>query len=136
MQSRKRYHKTMFFIGALWNWGVSLLFISLSIADKQLLSPFLNRIPESMVCFYAFLAAVFIFGLGYYWISKSVRRNRDIIKMGILGKIAVFTIFLTYTIFGEVTLLGLMAAIVDLVFAGLFVEVLITQLSGFGKSGV
>ncbi len=127
MQSRERYHKTMFFIGALWNWGLSLLFISLSIINKQLLSPFLNNIPESMMCFYAFSAAVFIFGMGYYWTSKDVQRNRDIIKMGILGKITVFALFLTYTIFGEVTLMGLMAAIVDLVFAGLFVEVLITN---------
>jgi len=125
MQSRERYHKTMFFISALWNWGVSLLFISLSIINKQFLSPFLNRIPESMMFFYAFLAAVFIFGIGYYWIGKDVQRNRDIIKIGILGKIAVFALFLIYTISGEVTLIGLMAAIIDLVFAGLFVEVLI-----------
>ena len=127
MQRRERYQKTVFFVGALWNWGLSLLFISLSIMNKQFLSPFLNRIPESMMTFYAFLAAVFIFGMGYYWTSKDVQRNRDIIKMGILGKIAVFALFLTYTISGEVTLMGLVAATVDLVFAGLFVEVLITN---------
>ncbi len=125
MQSRERYNKAVFFIGALWNWSASLFFLLLAIVNKQLLSFFLNRIPESMMWLYAFLGAVFVFGLGYYWTSKDVRRNRDIIKMGICGKVFVVVIFLAYAILNEITLIGLMTAMVDLVFAGLFLEVLI-----------
>jgi hypothetical protein len=125
MQSKERYNKALFFVGALWNWGASLFFLVLAVVNKQLLSLFLNSISESMMWLYAFLGAVFVFGLGYYWTSKDVRRNRDIIKMGICGKVVVVVIFGVYAILGEITLLGLMTAMVDLVFAGLFLEVLI-----------
>lgn len=125
MSMRERYEKTMFFVSALWNWGASLLFLILVLVNKQLLSIVFNKIPESMLWFYIFLAAIFIFGLGYYWISTDVKRNRDIIKMGILGKILIFALFLTYTINGEVKMLGLAAGTVDLIFSVLFAEVLL-----------
>jgi len=125
MSTRERYEKTMFFVGALWNWGVSLLFLILVLVNKQLLSIVFNKIPESMLWFYICLAAIFIFGLGYYWISTDVKRNRDIIKMGILGKVVIFVLLLTYTINGEVNMLGLAAGTVDLIFSVLFAEVLL-----------
>ncbi len=78
-----------------------------------------------MLWYYIFLGAVFIFGLGYYYISKDVQRNRDIIKMGILGKVVVFLLFLIYLIDGEVRLLLFLGGFVDLIFAVLFAEVLV-----------
>lgn len=124
MSLRERYEITMFFVGALWNWGISLLLLTLALFNKQLLSIAFNKIPESMLWFYIFLAVVFIFGLGYYWISKDVKRNRDIIKMGIIGKIVIFTLFLVYAINGEIKMLGLAAGAVDLIFSLLFADVL------------
>jgi len=78
-----------------------------------------------MLWYYIFLGAVFVFGLGYYYISKDVQRNRDLIKMGVLAKGIVFLLFLIYLIEGEVRVLLFLGGFVDLIFAVLFAEVLV-----------
>lgn len=125
MTQNESYQKNLFFIGALWNWSAAILFIGLSIVNKQLLSYFHN-IPQTMLWYYCFLCAVFIFGMGYYWVSKDVQRNRDIIKMGIIGKVVVFIMFSVYMIKGDITWLLFMAGCVDLIFTFLFKQVLDT----------
>lgn len=77
-----------------------------------------------MLWYFIVFGAVFIFGLGYYWISKDVERNRDIIKMGIIAKVMVFLLFLIYMIKGDITWLLFLAGCIDLVFAVLFKQVL------------
>jgi hypothetical protein len=71
------------------------------------------------------MVAVFVFGLGYYWISKHTERNRDLIKMGIIGKAAVFCLMTYGWQTDVVTVLVFFAGIVDLLFTILFVKVLI-----------
>lgn len=124
MTDRPKYEKRLFLIGALWNWSASLLLLFLYFVNQELLQ-YYHKIPETMLWYYIFLGAVFIFGLGYYYISKDVQRNRDIIKMGILGKVVVFLLFLIYLIEGEVRLLLFLGGFVDLIFAVLFAEVLV-----------
>lgn len=124
MSEKVTYEKKLFFIGALWNWSAAILFFGLSVVNRQLLTYFHN-IPQTMLWYYCFLGAVFVFGMGYYWISKDVRRNRDIIKMGIIGKIIVFLLFLIYLLKGEITFLFFLAGCVDLIFTVLFVKVLV-----------
>ena len=58
------------------------------------------------------------------WVASDVRRNRNIIKMGILGKTLVFVLIIPAWLRGEVTALSAAAAMVDLVFTVLFVDVL------------
>lgn len=123
MEQSAAYQRNLFFIGALWNWGAALLFVGLFFINENLLELFL-KVPESMLWYFIVFGAVFIFGLGYYWISKDVERNRDIIKMGIIGKVMVFLLFLIYMIKGDITWLLFMAGCVDLVFAVLFKQVL------------
>jgi hypothetical protein len=118
------YEKKLFFVGALWNWGAAMLFFGLSVVNKELLTYF-HKIPETMLWYYCFLGAVFIFGIGYFWISQDVWRNRNIIKMGIIGKILVFAMFLIYLYLGEITLLLFLAGCVDLIFTILFIKVLL-----------
>ena len=124
MSEKGMYEKNLFFIGALWNWSAAILFVGLSVVNRQLLTYFHN-IPQTMLWYYCFLGAVFVFGMGYYWISKDVRRNRDIIKMGIMGKIIVFLLFLIYLLKGEITSLLFLAGCVDLIFTVLFVKILV-----------
>jgi hypothetical protein len=123
MVQSEAYQRNLFFIGALWNWGAALLFVGLFFINKNLLELFL-KVPESMLWYFIVSGAIFIFGLGYYYISKDVERNRDIIKMGIIGKVMVFLLFLIYMIKGDITWLLFMAGCVDLVFAVLFKQVL------------
>jgi hypothetical protein len=123
MASTGVYEKNLFFVGALWNWGAAMLFFGLSVVNTELLTYF-HKIPETMLWYYCFLGAVFIFGIGYFWISQDIRRNRNIIKMGIIGKTMVFVMFLVYLYKAEITLLLFLAGCVDLVFTILFIKVL------------
>ena len=86
---------------------------------------FLNVIPESFLWYHLFLVLVFGYGLGYYWIGNDPVRNRDIIKMGIFGKILVFILLTGGWIKGVITILLAGAGAVDLVFAILFFRILI-----------
>jgi hypothetical protein len=124
MSGKRPYEKNLFFIGALWNWSAAILFFVLSFLNKQWLAYF-HQIPQTMLWYYGFLGAIFIFGIGYYWVSKDVVQNRDIIKMGIIGKIMVFLLLLVYMIKGEITLLLFPAGCVDLIFTILYARVLI-----------
>ena len=122
--NRDIYNRRLFFIGALWNWSAAIVFAVISIFLTSYLPLFLKIIPENMLWFHLFMGAVFVFGLGYYWISKDTYRNRDLIKMGIIGKTFVFCL-LTYGWQTDVvTILVFLAGTVDLLFTFFFVEVL------------
>ena len=116
--------KIMFIVAAIWNLNAAVMFGAIAIFNKGLLSLWYNYIPENMLFFYLFFVAVALFGVGYYWVSQDIVRNRDIIKLGLIGKLAVFGFYLAYTISGDITMMGLSAAGGDLVFAVLFIDVL------------
>ena len=118
------YCRRLFTIGAIWNWGVAALLTSLAAFELPALAWFLNDVPESFLWFYLFMGIVAVFGLGYYWVGQDVQRNRNIIKMGVLGKLIVFALVIPAWLSGEVTLLGAASAAVDLVFTFLFIDVL------------
>ena len=118
------YCKRLFVVGAVWNWSVALLLTTLAALELHALSWFLDDIPESFLWFYLFMGLVAVFGIGYYWVASDVRRNRNIIKMGILAKTLVFVLVIPAWLRGEVTALGASAAMVDLVFTILFADVL------------
>ena len=122
--NRNIYQKRLFFIGALWNWSAAIVFVGMSIFFTPSLPLFFNTIPENFLWFHLSMGAVFIFGIGYYWISKNTQRNRDLIKLGIIGKTFVFCL-LTYGWRTDVvTILVFLAGAVDLLFTLLFVEAL------------
>lgn len=124
MQTEKSY-KTFFTVAALWNFSAALLFVFMAMFSHKLLGFFLNIIPESFLWYYLFLALVFGYGLGYYWIGQDVHKNRAIIKMGIFGKTLVFILLTSGWLSGVVTILTAGAGAVDLVFTILFIRVLV-----------
>jgi len=77
-----------------------------------------------------FLGLAFVFGLGYYRVSRDLTKNYEIVKMGILGKLIVF-IGLTWAgATGQVHWILIVPGIVDLVFAILYIEFLMTSEKG------
>ncbi|MGD0275041.1 MAG: hypothetical protein ABSB79_03125 [Syntrophales bacterium] len=117
----KSYYRSMFFIGAIWNWvGAILLWISYKPMFAWLGMKELN-FPLIM---YAFLSLVFFFGVGYFWVSKDINQNHDIVKLGALAKTIVFLLFTFYYFSGDIHLLIEMCGVGDLVFAILFTEFL------------
>jgi hypothetical protein len=118
---RKTYYKRLFIIGAVWNWGAGILFFFWS--DPIFLFFNMKAINYPGIIQLA-MALVFVFGIGYYWVSKDISMNHDIVKLGIIAKILVFLVFSYHTLIGNISpQLGL-SGVVDLVFAVLFLEFL------------
>ena len=73
------------------------------------------------------MSLVFVFGIGYYWVSKDLSKNHDIVKLGIIAKILVFMIFSYHYLTGNMPLLIALCGVVDLIFAILFLEFLMNM---------
>lgn len=110
--------KTLFLIGAIFNWVVGL-----ALAFKAGLLFELFRVtpaPTEPLFLQLFAWLVFVFGIGYFWVSRDPVANIPIIKLGALGKICVFLTVLACVLMGAVSWQMLLLASADLVFAVLF----------------
>jgi len=119
---KESYYRKMFFIGAIWNWVAT---VSFAFGYPVLFPWFGMKLPLYPVFLQLFLGLAFIFGIGYYWVSRNIYNNHAIVKLGIIGKIFVFLMLLVYLIEGSVTFFPFTAGVVDLIFAILFIEFLI-----------
>ncbi len=118
------YYKNLFLIGATWNWLATLSF---ALGYKWIFALFSMNLPVFPVFFILFLGLAFVFGIGYYWVSRDINKNHDIVKMGIIGKVFVFVALLWAGISGQIAWPLAGAGVVDLLFALLFIEFLITS---------
>ena len=118
---KENYYRNLFFIGAIWNWMVAIVSTFFYHPMFRLLG---MDDPVYPGILYTFFGVVFVFGIGYYWISRDLENNDNIVKMGILGKTWVFAVALYYAIVGDFHWLLVLPGTVDLVFAGLFIEFL------------
>ena len=123
---RTSYHKKMYTIAAIWNWILAVGFLILPRIDIGLFSlagpmdP-----PNTLLWFDSFFGFVFLFGIGYYFISKSTTENHGLIKIVIIEKFWVFIITLYYFLILEASVLALGIVSGDLLFGILFIEDLI-----------
>ncbi|KQC11221.1 MAG: hypothetical protein APR62_10290 [Smithella sp. SDB] len=120
----------MFFWGAIWNFSFAipgLLFPEFSIKltfgtdmDQTLLLG--NYYAHSMYLFW--WGVVLIFGIGYYFVSRDISKNRGIVWMGVIGKLCFF-FFLTYSyLTAKSTILSFLGGMGDLIFTILFLNFL------------
>ena len=119
---REKYYRTVFFVGAIWNW---LITISFAMGYKILFPVFGMSQPVYPVFFLLFLGICFVFGIGYYWVSKDIFKNHDIIRLGIIAKLYVFGMAVWAVWTGQTHFIFLGAGVVDLFFAALYVEFLL-----------
>jgi len=121
-KKREKYYKGLFLIAALYDLilGIAFLFF------YKILYLFLNiPLPENPA--YLSLSAMFVFviGIGYYLIYLDIYANRDLAKLGVIYKFAYAAIAFYYLIFGAVPhFIFIVFALIDLVFAFLFIEFL------------
>ena len=117
-----KYYKKFFVVAAIWNWVASAVFFCWY---RQIFSLFDMKPLIYPVIMQLFLALVFVFGLGYYWVGGDIEKNHGIVKMGIIGKLLVFILLLIHWIQGNIPFFIFAPGIVDLVFAILFIEFLL-----------
>ncbi|MBD0390141.1 MAG: hypothetical protein ICV54_27465 [Nostoc sp. C3-bin3] len=109
--------KYIFQLKAAINWIESLALLFADRWIRELLSekPLTN--PEYLQLF---VVLVFVIGIGYWWVSQDISRNREIVKLGIYAQCSVFVVLAYQTLVGHVHPLYLIPGVIDLVFAILF----------------
>lgn len=119
---KEAYYRKLFFVAALWNWvaGIPFLF-----AYRPILRLMGETVPEPPIYLVIMTFLIILFGWGFFLVSRNLA-NRDIVKMGAVGKLVVFSIALACAIKGDIQWTSLGLFIVDPVFAVLFIEFLYT----------
>jgi hypothetical protein len=109
--------KYIFQLKAAINWIESLALLFADRWIRQLLGekPLTN--PEYLQLF---VLLVFVIGIGYWWVSQDISRNREIVKLGIYAQCSVFVVLAYQTLVGNVHPLYLIPGVIDLIFAILF----------------
>jgi hypothetical protein len=109
--------KYIFQLKAAINWieSLALLFADRWIRELLGEKPLTN--PEYLQLF---VVLVFVIGIGYWWVSQDISRNREIVKVGIYAQSSVFVVLAYQTLISNVHPLYLIPGVIDLIFAILF----------------
>jgi hypothetical protein len=112
-------YRRIFLIGSLWNLlgGVFIVVF----ADWIFVSSNLN-LPDPPVYFYSWIALFMVFGIGYFMAYVDMYGNKNIVILGIIGKLAFSAIFIVgMTVLPQRIPKGFLIAVAgDLVFVVLF----------------
>lgn len=121
-QLQKKKYAKLFFIGALWNLCIGGSGLLLPKFINKLMFGFKRVIAYGPVTFALQLvwALIFVYGMGYYFVSRDPEKNRGIVWMGIIGKLAFFFTALGYYSKKVITLLAMLLCFGDFVFSILF----------------
>lgn len=121
-QSRTLYICILFGVAAMWNLGAAgmLLF------NPDFLLARLNiRDMAARLLARSFASSVSTWGFGYALIAYNPTRFRDFAWLGVISKTIFFLIYLVAWLNRQMSLTAFIPALVDLVFAALFLEFLL-----------
>jgi hypothetical protein len=122
--ARARYYRWVFLGAAVWNMlaagAVLFLLTNAKFRQETGFPGPADRISSQLLA-----SCLLVFGLGYYWVSRDLSRNRDLVLMGLIGKPIVFLVFLGPAVAGEIPIRLVFPSIVDLLFGVLFLEFLV-----------
>ena len=109
--------KYVFQLKAIINWieSIALLFADRWIRELLGEKPLINSEYLQL-----FVVLVFVIGIGYWWVSQDISRNREIVKLGIYAQSSVFVVLAYQTLIGNVHPFYLIPGVIDLIFAILF----------------
>ena len=116
----------MYTIAAIWNWILAVGFLILpriDIAFFSIAGPI--EAPPTLLWFDSFFGLVFAFGLGFYFISRSITENHGLIKISVFEKTWVFVMGLFYFLIAQASIWVVIVVAGDLLFGLLFLEDLI-----------
>lgn len=121
--SRGRYYRLLFLAAAVWNAlsACAVLFLLTQAKFRQEMG--FPGLPDT-ISLQLLASCLFVFGVGYYWISRDLSRNRDLVKLGVIGKPLVFLVFFGHALAQEIPMVLVIPSLVDLLFGVLFLEFL------------
>jgi len=114
--------KAFFLVGAVFNWAITVAWFFAYAWVFPLLG---MEVPVDPMFMQLFCVLAFVFGVGYYMVSKNPIVNRDIALMGVIGKLLVFLIIAYYWLIGIAPLALFLIGSADGVFALLMIMFLV-----------
>lgn len=120
--------RKLLFVAAIYNWVIGLNILCYKYSFSLL---GLYPIPDNPFMVSLFGGLVVVFGVGYYWASLNLEENKSILKLGVIGKLCVFFVCVANMGLIQVHWLFLLLAMGDLLFAFLFIGIIVSQLNGW-----
>ncbi len=123
-ESRTRYYRALFLASAAWNAlaAGAVLFLLTNAMFRTRLG---ISNPADPLSLQLLASCLLLFGLGYYGVSRALSKNHGLVKLGVIGKIAVFLLFFGHALAGTIPVTLAVPSVVDLLFAALFLEFLV-----------
>jgi hypothetical protein len=112
-------YKRLFLAAALYNLGLGSVFLFFYSGIAAVIAMPAELREADVFSQMAILLAM-AFGVGYYMVSRDLYGHRGIVIMGIIGKLAVFLLFLYHLIFSGLPAPFFLIGVGDLLFALLF----------------
>jgi len=119
---KRNWIRPLFVLAALYDFGLGVTFL---FAWSAIYSRFGVTPPNHPGYIQFGAAAIAIFGLGFWFVAQAPERNRDIIKLGVLLKLAYAGTVLTYWAQGRMPVMWVPFAWADLAFLVAFVGALL-----------
>jgi len=115
------YDRILFAVAALWNLGVAA---TLVFNPDFLLAKLSVNDPDARLLARSFASSVTAWGIGYALVAYDRKRFRDFAWLGAISKTIFFTVYAVAFFGGRISFAAFIPALVDLVFAILFIEFL------------
>ncbi len=120
--NRGNYYRLLFSVAALWNLGAAAMLV---FNPDFLLARLGIGDPAARLLARSFASSVTTWGIGYALIAYDRSRYRDFAWLGVISKTLFFTIYAVAFLNRQLSLAAFVPAIVDLIFALLFLEFLL-----------
>jgi hypothetical protein len=118
---KREWIRPLFVVAAAYDLVLGVLFL---FAYPAIYGRFGIALPNHPGYVQFAAAVVAIFGVGFWYVSRAPERNRDIIKLGVLLKLAYSSVVLGWWLRGQIPAMWVPFAWIDLVFLVAFVATL------------
>ncbi|MGH9359309.1 MAG: hypothetical protein ACRD1O_09080 [Terriglobia bacterium] len=113
----EKWYKGMFLAGAIWNLLGGVFIIA---ATEWIFATAGLPTPRPALYYYAWIALFMTFGIGYAMVYRDMYGNKNIVILGIIGKLAFAAIFCFFLFQGQAPRFFLIPVTGDLVFVVLY----------------
>ena len=124
VEIRGTYYRWLFIAATIWN-VLSAASVSFLLTKPRFRSEWGFPGPPDGISLHLLATCLLVFGLGYHWVSRDLSQNRDLVKLGVVGKPMVFLVFFWHALSQEIPMVLVLPSVVDLLFGALFLEFLL-----------
>lgn len=120
-KNKDNFFRSVFLIAAIYDFVLGILFF---LFYKSIFSYFNIQLPDYPMYLQMSAAFVIAMGFGYYFVYKNLYRNADLVKLGIVYKIAYSALAIYFYLASLAHVIFFLLAMVDIIFLALFVSFL------------